>query len=302
MLVLIAVVVLLFTGRYPRGIFDLVLGMNRWVLRVAAYAGLMTDRYPPFRLDLGESEPGAMTLPPPGGAHAACRDATAAPPRARAGGGHIALVVVGSIVAVLATGVLAGGGVGLIFDQTQRDDQGFLMSSSERFSTGSYALMSEQVRGDFEGPDRIPTGLIGTVKVRSDSAAPIFVGIAPADRVERYLANVPRDELRDLGDANGTPLAGTGAPAAPQTQPFWVARATGSGEQSVRWKVRDGEWRAVVMAADGTRGVDADLSVGTTVPELGWLSGGLLVGGGILLLVGGTLIYLGARRLGPATS
>jgi len=211
-------------------------------------------------------------------------------------------VVVGSIVAVLATGVLAGGGVGLIFDQTQRDDQGFLMSSSERFSTGSYALMSEQVRGDFEGPDWIPTGLIGTVKVRSDSAAPIFVGIAPADRVERYLANVPRDELRDLGDANGTPLAGTGAPAAPQTQPFWVARATGSGEQSVRWKVRDGEWRAVVMAADGTRGVDADLSVGATVPELGWLSGGLLVGGGILLLVGGTLIYLGARRLGPATS
>jgi hypothetical protein len=58
-LVLIAAVVVAVTGSYPEPVFDFVLGMNRWVLRVAAYAALMTDRYPPFRLDMGGTDPGS---------------------------------------------------------------------------------------------------------------------------------------------------------------------------------------------------------------------------------------------------
>lgn len=50
LLVLFAAVVLLFTGRYPKDMFRLVMGINRWIYRVLAYVGLMTDRYPPFRL------------------------------------------------------------------------------------------------------------------------------------------------------------------------------------------------------------------------------------------------------------
>jgi len=64
LLVLIAAIVVIFTGRYPRSLYDFVLGMDRWALRVAAYAALMTDRYPPFRLDQGGIDPGSAPAYP----------------------------------------------------------------------------------------------------------------------------------------------------------------------------------------------------------------------------------------------
>jgi hypothetical protein len=69
LLLCICAIALLFTGRYPRQLYDFVIGMDRWAIRVAAYTSLMTDQYPPFRLDMGGTDPGSVaarpTSPPP---------------------------------------------------------------------------------------------------------------------------------------------------------------------------------------------------------------------------------------------
>ena len=65
LLVVVAGCILLVTGRYPARLYDVVVGFNRWIYRVAAYAALMTDKYPPFRLDQGGSEITTPTPQPP---------------------------------------------------------------------------------------------------------------------------------------------------------------------------------------------------------------------------------------------
>jgi len=309
-LVLFAAIALLFMARYPRGLFDVVLGLDRWVARVIAYASLMTDAYPPFRLDQGGDDPAAAAVPEaptgpeaiaaPGEPAPAAQDGIAPPPAAspaRGGAGRVVLIVVGVIAALISLGLLAGGTALVVVDQTQRDDDGFLMSPSEDFSTASYAIVSDSADVDFGGSERAARAILGKVRIRSESDRGVFVGIARDTDVDGYLNGVERSIVTDIGKSPEYSNRSGDAPASPPgDQDFWVASTSGSGEQTLEWEPKEGSWRAVVMNTDGSRGVASELSIGAELDAALWTGIVLVVVGALLGVLAALAITAGARR------
>ena len=309
-LVLFAAIALLFMARYPRGLFDVVLGLDRWVARVIAYASLMTDAYPPFRLDQGGDDPAAAAVPEaptgpeaiaaPGEPAPAAQDGIAPPPAAspaRGGAGRVVLIVVGVIAALISLGLLAGGTALVVVDQTQRDDDGFLMSPSEDFSTASYAIVSDSADVDFGGSERAARAILGKVRIRSESERDVFVGIARDTDVDGYLNGVERSIVTDIGKSPEYSNRSGDAPASPPgDQDFWVASTSGSGEQTLEWEPKEGSWRAVVMNTDGSRGVASELSIGAELDAALWTGIVLVVVGALLGVLAALAITAGARR------
>ncbi len=209
--------------------------------------------------------------------------------------GRTVLVVLGSLMALISLGLLAAGGTALWADQTQRS-QGYISTNSAVFTTNGYALASNNVH--LWGVGR---SLLGTVRIRVSDAnggPPIFVGIAPTNRVDGYLGNVQYTRLKDFTNNNGAVSVHSGAAptTAPATAPIWATKATGAGTQTLIWKVQDGQWTIVAMNADGSRGVSIRADVGVTVPWLIWAATGLLIGGAVLLIGGIVLIVVSVRR------
>jgi Domain of unknown function (DUF4389) len=318
LLVLVAAVVLLFTGRYPRSVFDLVLGLNRWVLRVAAYVSLMTDEYPPFRLDQGGTDPGSAVLttrevmqpsppttPPPVPGTPAQPPAPPAAPAPPARGhwsvGRVVAVVLGSLLAVTSLGLLAGGGGTLLVDRTMRDDDGYLTSSLVRVDSPGHGVVSESL--ELRGAGAVvPERWLGKVKVEA-TASPsgdVFVGVARTADVDGYLDGVAHSVVRDLGDGARDPrltdIAGGAPTSPPTTETFWVASATGPGTQTLTWDVEQGDWTLVVMDPTGAAPVGADVAVGASVPVLDELAVALLVSGAVVGAIAVAVLVLALRR------
>ena len=297
LLVLFAVVILLFTGRYPRGLFDLVLGLDRWVLRVAAYVALMTDSYPPFRLDLGGSDPATLVVGEPSPEQPPAPVAPVEPERPRWTAGRVVSLVVGSVLVLGGLGSLGAGTALLVVDTQGRDAAGFIATPAQRFTGGDYALVAAPMRLRQAAGDADLPGVVGQVRVRATatSASGVFVGIGPSTAVQTYLAPVAHSSLAPPSSTEPTTTRVTagGPPSTPPEQEsVWVAKASGSGSQELLWAPAPGDWTLVVMNADGSRPVVADLSFGATAPGLSAVWAGLFGLGGTALVLGSLVVAL----------
>jgi hypothetical protein len=215
-------------------------------------------------------------------------------PRRPGGGRRIAGVLLGSVSAL----AMLGGGTLLVLDHTERDADGYFTSKTAHVGASGYAVSSQRL--DLSGTGDVLSELASDVRVTAHSTdgRAVFVGVGRDADVDRYLAGVARSEVTDVdSDAHVSyeQHAGAAPSGAPAMQRFWTATATGTGTQRLHWKPSEGKWAVVVMHADGSRGVHANVRVAAKSSLLRW-AGWSLAGGGLLLALGAGGLLVSARR------
>jgi len=214
--------------------------------------------------------------------------------------GKAVLGVVGSVLALFGIGLLVAGGVLLAVFGTQRDTDGFLTSETTNVSTDSYALTSTQIDLGGLRNDWLPASWLATIEIEasSEGEAPVFVGIGAREDVADYLADVAHDEVTDISNREVTYRShdGEAQPTAPSDQELWAASAEGPGSQSLVWDIAPGQWTIVIMNADASPDIAAEVSAGASSPWFGIGIAVMLIGGFLSSGLGAIMLVFAFRR------
>lgn len=214
-------------------------------------------------------------------------------------GGRITAVVTGALLALVSLALLGAGGT-VLWAGTQRDAAGYLTTGVHEFATSGSALASERIDLGSAGTGWLYTpALLGTVRIRVTPVSPgpaLFAGIGPSAAVDRYLARVHHTLISDFWTNQERAVGGGSPGAAPGTQGFWAATATGSGPQALRWDPAGGSWTVVVMNASARPGIHVRADLAARYPDLPWIAAGLLAAGAVFAASGALLITGAIRR------
>ncbi|MBA7701660.1 hypothetical protein ES703_110404 [subsurface metagenome] len=221
--------------------------------------------------------------------------------------GKIILLVFGVIVVLISFSLMAGGGALIWADATHVDSEGFIKSDAIHIERDSRAVVTGSIEIDEEALRVLNwMGVITVFEVEGRSNNPskqIFIGVADESDVETYLNNVDYDEITfididwlSFDEVTYTSHLGSSTPIAPTSQTFWAASAHGAGTQTMGWETEVGSHSIVLMNDDGSSGVDLSAIFKAKIPSIFGFGVGLLIGGIVLLIVGGFMVYLAVRR------
>ena len=230
----------------------------------------------------------------------------------RTSSAKVPILVLGAVLGLIAFGLVAAGSVLGLTHAVLRDDDGFYRTPVERFTSDGVAVVADlddladlPVRAEERRVGRWDVATDARLRARDAGEAAVFVGVGPTSAVRAYLAGAAWDQVRDVEyrpfRVLAIPHEGTGAVDPPADQSFWVASTAGRGRVELHWAPEVGDWSAVVMNADGSAGVAADVSAGLKA-NLFPLAALLLGAGGLVGLGALGLIAGGLRAQGPDTS
>jgi hypothetical protein len=207
-------------------------------------------------------------------------------------------IVIGAILVLCGLGATAPG---ILLVATTGSDS-TLESGSHPISTATPALVSQtRLVSDVGGPG----GKVGatTITVTARSAGqPIFLAVARASDVEGYLSDVAYDEVRDFAlrpySVQTARHEGRVLARPPGRETFWLASVTGT-TATLDWQAADGDTRLLMMNADGSPGVAADVQFGIKVNGLFGIGLGAVIAGVLAIAAGVVLIVVGIRTRPP---
>ncbi|HEU4354687.1 MAG TPA: hypothetical protein VFT27_03785 [Actinomycetota bacterium] len=215
---------------------------------------------------------------------------------------RVGMLIGGIILGFIALVFLAGGVVLLWAYSSQRDADGYYAFDPEAFRAPGYAITSEDLY--LGAPNEWFPEDLATVRISAGSDTESFIGIGRTADVGGYLLGVPYSVVRDV---EGNPfkvtyrqVPGDAVPDPPTDQDFWVATDSGAGTQSLTWDLGAGNYTVVLMNADGSQGIDVQLSAGIKVDAVLPIMIGMLVVGLLLGASAAVLIVLSTRGRTPA--
>ena len=183
--------------------------------------------------------------------------------------GRIVAVILGAVLALVAVGLLIGGGLLAFAYAVESEDGGYFDETLDRVGTATAAITTEEV--DLRtnpGPGWGLDALDVSIRLQAtsvDESSELFIGIGPQADVNAYLSGTAHDEISDIrahGSLEYNYVPGGRSATPPADESFWVASTAGGGTQIVEWDVVEGEWIVVLMNADGSAVILADVTVG----------------------------------------